>query len=469
MSHFLSYQYDSDCDASDNSEVSNFGVPPQTLDASLMCSTRQKLSASHTSPTATRSQRGSARPSPRGSAASPAGKESPRVTSPNSKCSPQGTGRGKVLRSPKELFDSCSSLAAGSPPTGFRSSPKRQQFLQQSEVNDESEQHSRASSSIKLKDYLDDPLMTLRTNREHSDLVIRERDDEPHLRFMSLHFTPATPQAVEAFRSDWSEERDALLQDDVFLNNKRAVFFCVFSDKQSLHSQSVKAHILRPSEVQTAASDPDGIGSQLISGVDYNGSSDHHDVAAQSSMPLSASSSTPVLDAVTLDGSPVSRCHAVIHNADTGASAICKMRFDIDASAAECLADLPLAPLPASSAKHTRPGQWRKGRPPSAASPSAEDSPLPSTEMRSHSFVTLSGLGKDKTKCCIVPNMQKGETCHFSASNAPDMIMPALGNVGQGDVEEFEGFYSKEWEGLGPVDREIRYVSHLISQHNPQG
>jgi hypothetical protein len=456
-SHFVSYPFDSDCGASDGSEVSNFAVPPPALDVSPKCSTKHAASTSYPSPTASRSLRGSSLPSPQDGAASPAGKEGPRITSPISKFSPKGNQQSAAPRSPRQLLNGCSPLATGSPPTGFRSSPKRQQFLQPSEANEDAEQHTRVSPTVELKDYLDDPLMTLRTNREHSDLVIRERDDEPHLRFMSLHFTPATTQAVEAFRSDWSEERDALLQDDIFLNNKEAVFFCVFSDKQSLQSQSVKAHILRPSEIQTAASDPDGCTSHLSSGLDSTCSAPL-DFASPSATPLAASSSTPqhAADAAEHDTGSVRRCHAVIHNTDTGASALCKMRFDIDASAAQCLADLPVAPLPASSAKNTRTGHWRKGRPSSAGSPFTEDSPVVSTEIRSHSIATLSSLGRDRTQCCIVPNMQQGEASQRDAADAPDVILPALGNAGNGILEEYEEFYSQDWERLGPVDREIR-------------
>jgi hypothetical protein len=276
---------------------------------------------------------------------------------------------------------------------------------------------------------------------------------------MSLYFTPATQQAVEAFRSNWSEENDALLQDDVFSSNKRAVFFCVFSDKQSLQSQSVKAHILRPSEAQTAASVPDGTTSQLISCAD-TGCSAPLDNVTPTATPLSASQRTP-LDAtqtVTFDSGALSHCHAVIYNTDSGASALCTMRVDVDAAAVQRLVDLPVVSPPASSVRHSRSGQLRKGKPPSAASPPAEDLPLPPTENCSHSCVTLSSLGKDKTKCCIVPNMQKSNIGHFNAADEAEAIVPALGNVGKCDLEEFEGFFSKEWEGLGPVDREIRCV-----------
>jgi hypothetical protein len=221
--HVASHQSDSDCDLSDNSEVSNFASPPQPLDMSPKCSSENAAPMSLASPTASRSHRGSARPSPNRDNISPAGKQSPRIFSPNPKFSPKGIELSAAPRSPKHHINAGLSLAAGASPTGLRSSPNVQQYAQHSDVDDNL--HSRASSSVKLRDYLDDPLMTLCTNREHSDLVIRERDDEPHLRFMSLHFTPATPQAVAAFRSDWTEERDALLQDDVFMGNKRAVFF----------------------------------------------------------------------------------------------------------------------------------------------------------------------------------------------------------------------------------------------------
>ncbi len=231
----------------------------------------------------------------------------------------------------------------------------------------------------------------------------------------------------------------------------------MFSDKRSLQSQSVKAHILRPSEAQTAASEPD----LMPPSIDASSTPPLELVAPP--IPLSASSRTPLLaaDADALDDVPISRCHAVIHNADTGASALCKMRFNINASAAECLADLPLAPLPPSAVK--RAGQSRKGRPPSTAPSSFEDFPslfedfpAPPAEVRSHSCATLCGLGKDRVKCCVVPSMVTGETRQCHAEHPPDFIAPALGHVGEGDVEEFEEFYCQEWERLGPVDREIR-------------
>lgn len=461
-----SYQSNSDSrsDASDISDVSNFAASPRPHHVSAGCSTKPATATSFPSPIASRSLRGSPKEawqSPRGAAASPSSKQSPGASSPKPKFSPKGA----VPRSPKELFASRSSLYVSSHPIDFPCSPKPQLALQPSDVDKDSEQHSLASSAVQLADYLNDPLMTLRTNREHSDLVIRERDDEPHLRFMSLYFTPATPQAVQAFRSNWSEESDALLQDDVFLSNKRAVFFCVFSDKQSLHSQSVKAHILRPSEAQTAACDPDGSASHLIACAD-TGNSAPLDNVTPTATPLSVSSSTPLnsTHAVTLDSGAVSRCHAVIHNADTGASALCTMRVDTNASAVEHLTDLPVVSPPASSARHARAGQLRKGKSPLAASPLAEELPLQPTELPSHSSVTLSSLGKDKTKCCIVPNMQKYDSGHLSAADEPETIVPALGNVGECDLEEFEPFYSKEWEGLCPVDREIRFVGlSLIS------
>jgi hypothetical protein len=52
--------------------------------------------------------------------------------------------------------------------------------------------------------------------------------------------------------------------------------------------------------------------------------------------------------------------------------------------------------------------------------------------------------------------MQQGEASQRDAADAPDVILPALGNAGNGILEEYEEFYSQDWERLGPVDREIR-------------
>jgi hypothetical protein len=450
-------------DASVESDVSDFAA----LDASTRSSARHAPSCQ--SPAASR-LRGSPkdhRPSPTGSYSSPtsAGKDSPRVTSPKSNFSPKGSGQLVAQRSPRGLIGVRSSLSAGAASPGIRSSPRpQQQAPQSSHVDRDTEQHSR-TASLNMKDYLDDPLMNLRTNREHSDLVIRERDDEPHLRFMSLHFTPASTQAVNAFRSDWSEERDALLQDDLFSSNKRAAFFCLFSDKQSLQSPNVRAHILRPSEIrEAAASDPDGCASQSFSGADANGTACSKN-ATPTAVPhvASLSDALPSSDQATPDVGAHSPCHAVVHNANTGASALCSMRVEVSLSSAQCLEDLPEVAQPASSGKYARPFQSRMGRP-SAASPTVKDLPVPSTtEIRYHSYVTISNLGKERAKCCIVPSMQQSHCGHSNAADAPDMITPALGNVGQCTLEEFEEFYSKEWEELGSIDREIRCVRPLIA------
>jgi hypothetical protein len=317
-----------------------------------------------------------------------------------------------------------------------------------------------------MKDYLEDPLMALRTNREHGDLVIRERDDEPHLRFMSLYFTPATAQAVNAFKSDWSEERDALLQDDVFSSNKRAAFFCLFTDKQSLQSPQVRSHILRPSEMrEAAASDPDASAGQSFSGIDANGAASLREATPTAVTPA-ASSSHPIIasDATQRDCPANFRCHTVLHNMDSGASALCTMLFGAKDSAAESLVDLPEVPQLPSFAKHARPGQPRKGRPPSVSSHAVTDLPSPSTtEIRPYSCVNLGNLGKEKTKCCIVPSMQPRDHVDLHEAVAPDMITPALGNVGQCSLEDFEEFYSKEWDALGSIDREIRCARPAVA------
>ena len=456
----------SDCysDSSAGSEVSDF-VSPRP-DEGHRSST--KRASFHLTPIASRS-------SPRGSAASSANasRDSPNINSPRSKFSPRGTEQNVAQRSPKELFGVRSSLSAIAQSPGFRSSPKQlQQAVPTACAGSDLEHGAASSAAVELKDYVHDQLMTLRTNREHSDLVIRERDDEPHLRFMTLHFTPATQQAVEAFRSDWSEERDALLQDDLFLRNKRAAFFCVFSDKQSLQSPAVKSHILRSSDIrEVASSDADGCNAHSFPDADVNANgapaldSTTPTASASSCMPLHASESAGI------DNVATSRCHAVIHNLDTGASAICTMCCDLNASAADCPLDLPVISLPASSVKQLRPGQLpppRRGRRPSGAPSVVDDSPIPSPEIRPYSCVSLSSLGKDKAKCCVVPNMQAFCNGQATVDAAPDSIAPALGTVGQCTLEDYEEFYSKEWEDLSPIEREIRCVCLPIFAFEPQ-
>jgi hypothetical protein len=449
-------------DASAESDVSHLAA----IDVSPRCSA--KHASFGPSPTSSRYRDSpkDSRPIAKGSYVSQiiTGKESPSVISPKSKLGLKGDEHDVAHRSPKELFANRSCLASSTPSPGKRSlSMPQLQAAHVSCADGDSEQRSRMGAAINLKNYIDDPLMKLRTNREHSDLVIRERDDEPHLRFMSLHFTPATTHAVNAFRSDWSEDSDALLQDDVFLSNKRAAFFCLFSDKRSLQSPNVKAHILRPSEIRdSASSDPDKLAAQAISEVDVNGTISLNKNTPTANSALSPNAVLPA-DMATCDSGAHPCCHAVIHNLDTGASALCKMNFDIKHSAAASLVDLPEVVLPASSIKHARPFPSRKGRPP-AASPVVEDLSVPSkTETRSYSCVTLNSLGKERTKCCIVPSMQQGDFVDLDAADAPDMITPALGHLGQCSLEEFEEFYSKEWEELGPIDREIRCVCPLIA------
>ena len=452
-------------DSSARSDVSGFDFAARP-DEGQRSST--KRASFHLTPIASRS-------SPRGSAANSAnaGRESPNINSPKSRFSPRGSEQSAAQRSPKELFGGRPSLSAIAQSPGFRSSPRQlQQAAPAIGAGSDLEPRAASSAAAELKDYVHDPLMTLRTNREHSDLVIRERDDEPHLRFMTLHFTPATQQAVEAFRSDWSEERDALLQDDLFLRNKRAAFFCVFSDKQSLQSPAVKSHILRPSDIrEVASSDPDGCTAHSFpdSDVNTNGASALDSTtptafypSASSCMPLHASESAGN------DGVAASRCHAVIHNLDTGASAICTMCCDLTASATDCPVDLPVISLPASSVKQFRPGQPRRGRPPSGAPSVVEDSPIPSPEIRPYSCVSLSSLGKDKAKFCVVPNMQAFCNGQTTVDAAPDSIAPALGTVGQCTLEDYEEFYSKEWEELSPIEREIRCVCLPIFAFEPQ-
>jgi hypothetical protein len=314
--------------------------------------------------------------------------------------------------------------------------------------------------AAKLNDYIDDPLMKLRTNREHSDLVIRERDDEPHLRFMSLHFTAATPHAIEAFRSNWSEERDALLQDDEFMHNKRAAFLWMFSDKQCLQSPGVKAYILRPSEIREITSnDPDVCNIQVLSDTVANGSG--LSAVSPSDVTLASRySNNPVhvSESASSDGSSDTSCHAVIHNIDTGATAMCTMHVDVDTLAAEGLVDLPAASHLISSGKHARPGQPRKIRPPSAVSPYTDDSSVPAIETRPYSSVALSNLGSLKAKHCVVPSMQNFDRNRSSTTDHPDFPPPALGEVGQCALEEFEMFDSTSWDSLSTIDREIRYV-----------
>jgi hypothetical protein len=426
-----------------------------------------KRASFHLTPTASRS-------SPRGSAASSAnaGRESPNINSPKSKFSPRGTEQNAAQRSPKELFGVRSSLSAIAQSPGFRSSPRQlQQAAPAACAGNVLEHRAASSAAVELKDYVHDPLMTLRTNREHSDLVIRERDDEPHLRFMTLHFTPATQQAVEAFRSDWNEERDALLQDELFLRNKRAAFFCVFSDKQSLQSPAVKSHILRPSDIrEVASSDPDGCTAHSFPDADVNANcASALDSTTPTAFSPSASLCMPLhaSESAVIDNVAASRCHAVIHNLDTGASAICSMCCDLTASAAHLPVDLPVISLPASSVKQSRPGQPRRGRPPSELSV-VEDSPVPSPEIRPYSCVSLSSLGKDKAKLCVVPNMQAFCNGQITVDAAPDSIAPALGTVGHCTLEDYEEFYSKEWEELSPIEREIRCVCLPIFAFEPQ-
>jgi hypothetical protein len=457
-------QTSSDRHSQPNSDVSGPADPPspvRPIDVSPRGSTKQ--ASSYQSPVVSLRSRSSpkeTRPSPRSSAASPkcASRESPRVSSPLSKFSPKGSEQNAVPRSPKELFGNRASLASSIPSLGFRSSPRPQlQVPPPNDSDSDSQPNSRVAAVAELKDYIDDPLMKLRTNREHSDLVIRERDDEPHLRFMSLHFTPATPQAVQAFRSDWSEDRDALLQNDGFPGSKRAAYFWFVSDKQSAAVQSLT---LRPSETrQAAASDHDASTAQSLSGVDSNS------IAISSAATLSgATPSSPVhfSDTLAPNSSADSCCHAVIHNSETGAMAMCTMRTEIDACNVESLVELPTIPQPFSTVKQSRPPKPRRGRPPLHGSAAVVESPPPSQERRSYSSVTYSNLGKDtnhhKLKCCVVPSMQKFTSDHVDASDAPDMIEPVLGNVGKCTLEEFEEFDSSAWDGLSMIDREIRYL-----------
>ncbi len=457
-------------DSSVESDVSNFAVPAPLADISPRSSAKHSLPC--TSPPASRS-RGSprhAKPSHVGSSPSPRspGNESPTISTPRSNFSPKVGDHSASARSPKQLFVVGPSSTPRAPSPAVRSSPRSQHSAPQTfDVDKDAEDHSRLCASANMKDYLEDPLMALRTNREHCDLVVRERDDEPHLRFMSLYFTPATAQAVDAFKSDWSEERDALLQDDVFLSNKRAAFFCLFSDKQSLQSPQVRSHILRPSEMrEAAAGDPDASAAQSFSGIDANGTASLREATTPTAVAPATSSSHAMLasDAAARDCPAHFRCHTVLHNIDSGASALCTMLFDAKDSAAESLVDLPEVPQLPSCAKHARPGQPRKGRPPSASSPAVTDLPSPSTtEIRPYSCVSLGSLGKEKTKCCIVPSMQQRDIVDVNEAGALDTITPALGNVGQCSLEDFEEFYSKEWAALGSIDREIRCVRPAVA------
>lgn len=459
----------SDRHSQQNSDVSGPACPSSPLppfDVSPRGSS--KLASSYQSPMSPRS-RGSpkeTRPSPRSSAASPkcSSRESPRISNLLSKFSSKGAEQNAASRSPKELFGNRASLASSAASPGSRSQTRP---LLQVPPPDDSDSdaplNSREAVAAELNDYIDDPLMKLRTNREHSDLVIRERDDEPHLRFMSLHFTPATPQAVQAFRSDWSEERDALLQDDGFPGSKRAAFFWFGSDKRSPAAQSL---IMRPSETrQVAASDHDASAAQSLSGGDANGTADHDTVTSAAASLSGATPSTPMQSSDTAAPHSLadSCCHAVIHNTATGAMAMCTMRTDINASAVESLVDLPATLQPASTIKHSRPCQPpRRGRPPLDDSSAADDSSVPSLERRSYSSVTFGNLGKDvnnhKTKCCIVPSMHKFNSEHANAADAPDVIVPALGSVGDCSLEDFEEFDSTAWDKLSLIDREIRYA-----------